>query len=83
MAKPIFIAGIPRIIGNSRTGDVRDIQKMLEEKFADYHVLVYLKCEDEGGEPDFQVFYEKDFDEVKYEELKEIVRAKIDEQQES
>ena len=75
--KPIFLIGLPRPdMGVSRQSHqawkefLEQTQSALIKKFDDYHVLVY---EHPGNEPKFQVFYEKDFNKVKYEELKQIV----------
>lgn len=67
MAKPIFIVGIPNIQSEEQ---MSNITKSLEQRMTDYHVLVYLI---ETETPTFECFYEKDFDEVKFEELKEII----------
>ena len=70
MAKPIFLVGLPM---DFETNIVQNIQQMLEDKIQDYHPLVYIKKD--GDEIDFKALYEKDFDEVKFEELKELVRS--------
>lgn len=70
MAKPIFLVGVP-IYFEQQT--VQNIQQMLEEKIQDYHPLVYTKKD--GEEIEFKALYEKDFDEIKFEELKELVRS--------
>lgn len=73
--KPIFLAGIPF------NGDAKDLIKLegiassFKSKIGDeYHVLVYTTG---LSEPTFQVFYEKDFNEVKYEELKAIITGLV------
>lgn len=71
--KPIFTIGL-----TSRTSllEVRETQTLVESRMKDdYHVLTYIQPNSE--EVKFEVFYEKDFNEVKYEELKEIVRKKL------
>ncbi len=70
MAKPIFLVGVPMDFGPQT---VQAIQQMLEDKIQDYYPLVYAKKD--GDEIDFKALYEKDFDEVKFEELKELVRS--------
>ena len=66
MAKPIFIIAVPQ-----RDAEIIPILlQELKRKMKDYHHIVYPHSKDE---PEFKVFYEKDFDEVKYEELKQIV----------
>ena len=67
-AKPIFIVSIPSKNANEY---VSELMKELEKRLIDYHVLVVQY--DEIDYPEFQVFYEKDFNNVKYEELKAIV----------
>jgi len=70
MAKPIFLVGVPM---DFEPHIVQNIQQVLEEKIKDYHPLVYTKKD--CDEIDFKALYEKDFDEVKFEELKELVRS--------
>ena len=72
MPKPIFLIGLPNYISNQQ--EVSEVTKQLEGKINDYHVLVYIS---ETSEFDFKCFYEKDFDNVKFEELKEIVQKTI------
>jgi hypothetical protein len=74
MAKPICVIKLD--LQHKPFLDLAEIQELLEARFTDYHVLVvpFAQPEDEHYEPyQVQVFYEKDFDEVKYEELKKIV----------
>lgn len=65
MVKPIFIIGVPYNGAN----EVPRLQKELEARFLDYYVLVYLH---NNQELEFKTFYEKDFNDVKFEELKAI-----------
>lgn len=74
MAKPIFLIGLP--YKRVHQAQIYDIQKSLESKFTDYYTLVYTQHNVEDVL--FNVFYEKDFNEIKYEELKEIVRQEYD-----
>jgi len=53
---------------------IEDVQKNLEGKLEQYYPLVYRT---NGSEIDFKCFFEKDFDEVKFDELKEIVRNAV------
>jgi len=69
--KPIFIVGVPYTIPECQRAQV---QQDLEIRMDDYHVIVYRQ---NGEEPLFQTFYEKDFNQVKYEELKQIVNNYI------
>ena len=66
MAKPIFLVALPY----EAAKNIQDIQKKLEQQLTDYYPLIYLHNKDEI---EFRAVYEKDFDEVKFEELKEIV----------
>lgn len=61
MAKPIFLIGAknPEKLGN-----------VIDGKITDYHVLVY-PIRHNGYE--FNVFYEKDFTDIKFAELKEFI----------
>ena len=67
MAKPIFIVKVPEslkeyfgVVTNSVRSGIKD-----------YHCITVLSNVQDF---EFQVFYEKDFNEVKYEELKQIVK---------
>lgn len=66
--KPIFIVGIPNVATQE---EIVRLQKDLDKQFNDYYVLVYTHHQEELK---FDCFYEKDFNEVKYEELKRIVK---------
>jgi hypothetical protein len=70
MAKPIFLVALPY----EAAENIQDIQKKLEQQLTDYYPLIYLHNKDEI---EFRAVYEKDFDEVKFEELKEIVRSSV------
>jgi len=70
--KPIFLVGTP-IQGDVFEDQyhVKNLANLIKSKIGDeYHVLVYGTG---LAELKFQVFYEKDFNEVKYEELKAII----------
>ncbi len=66
MAKPIFIIEIPYI--NSEDSD--RIEHNLQKKLTDYHVLVIGT---DVTEINYKVFYEKDFTEINYSELKKNI----------
>jgi hypothetical protein len=66
--KPIFIVGFPKRYDYETYSTFRDDIKC---KMKDYHIIIF---EINSEEPTFQCFYEKDFNEVKYKELKEIVK---------
>jgi|LakMenEpi03Aug12_release.lakeMendotaPanAssembly.Ray.scaffolds.fasta_scaffold3184345_2 hypothetical protein len=72
MPKPIFLIGVTNDIRNEE--QVHNIRKAIQRKIKDYHVLVYTS---KTSEFDFKCFYEKDFDNVRFEELKEIVKQTI------
>ena len=72
--KPIFLVGLQRQdddfvskVEQKLLNVHRSIEKAVN---GEYHILVY---ETPLPDPTFQVFYEKDFNEVKYEELKSII----------
>lgn len=73
MAKPILVVGLSK--GNSPR-EVAEIQHQIERMpiSNEYYVLPYRRLDDETT---FEVFYEKDFNEVKYEELKQLITDKI------
>lgn len=74
--KPILVIRIPAPIPSEQIKSIKKDKKIQEIK-KEYHVLVtesYLI-----NDVQFEVFYEKDFNEVKYEELKEIIRNSIKE----
>ena len=71
IAKPIFLMGIPF----ESISEIDKLQKVFENKFNDYHVLLYLT---DDRLPKFKVFYEKDFKKADFEELKKIVKQTID-----
>lgn len=71
--KPIFTIGFPS--GNIGSGkDWELIEKSLENKLCDYHVLIYT------GEFDnlkMDLFNSKDIDDIMFEELKQIVKDSV------
>ena len=68
-AKPIFIVIMP--LGSENDLEmVRETQKRIESIMPDYHVLVFMEDREDVK---FEAFYEKDFNKVKFEELKRIV----------
>ncbi len=71
MTKPIFLVGLPQMASREQ---IEDVQKNLEQKLEQYYPLVY---QTNRNEIDFKCFFEKDFDEVKYEDLKQIVRDAV------
>ena len=68
MTKPIFLVGLPK---GALVEEIEETQKNLESKLDGYYALVYLTNE---SEIKFKCFFEKDFDNIKFEELKQIVK---------
>lgn len=63
MAKPIFIVRLP-----SETDELERISKNLTDSLSDYYVLTISGNYDEAK---FEVFYEKDMTDIKFDELKQ------------
>ncbi len=81
MCKPIVVVKIDveTDMGNGRSfeSEKLHIEKYLGDKLVDYHVFV-LPIRNAGDEPiTFQVFYEKDFTPIQYQELKDLVMQSI------
>ncbi len=72
MPKPIFTVGLPVRFASKEKLDLA--QKAFKSTMPDYHVLVYPTVEEDTQ---FKAFYEKDFDDIKFEELKSLVSAEI------
>lgn len=79
MAKPILTIGIyynyefSKEINEQTLNNV--INNLCDDINKDYHVLAYFTL---SVEPKFNVFYEKDFNEAKYEEIKQFIQSEID-----
>lgn len=73
MAKPIFIIELPEL--DDYYPKIDGIREVISSKLEDYYVLVFVNPLLE--EVKFQVFYEKDFNEIKFEELKQIIIEKL------
>ena len=71
--KPIFIVRVPDSFNEEL---VCSMGKILNKNIKDYHPLIITQ---DIETVEFEVFYEKDFNEVKYEEFKEIVTNMIKE----
>lgn len=71
MAKPILVITIHE--SNQSASTIRKIVRKAVDN--EYHVIIVSV--DQEQEPKFEVFYEKDFNEVKYEELKSIIINKL------
>lgn len=82
IAKPICLIKVDSRSHKNCRGiiEVYEVQKILDERLNDYHVLVvpFEQPDDEYFEPmQLQVFYEKDFTKIQYQELKEIIEKSL------
>lgn len=73
MAKPIFIIDVPVEVPPK---NLIKLSNQITELLTDYHVLVVTSSTEEIK---FSCFYEKDMTEIKFEELKQLVRDKLKE----
>ena len=69
--KPILIISFPNSMAGEGFDDYCD---GIADSMPDYHVIFISH---ESTEWTFQCFYEKDFNHVKYEELKELIKNKF------
>ena len=71
--KPILVVSLPY---TASIADYQDVRESLYERGIgdDYHILVINSGKEETI---IEVFYEKDFNKVKFEELKEIVKNSL------
>lgn len=67
MAKPIFITKLP-IEFREENDRIKDL---LSNQLYDYHVIVIIQ---ESDKIEFEVFYEKDFKEVDFEYLENLIK---------
>lgn len=83
MVKPICIirAGedaMVEVSGNKLS--LYELQQLFESRLPDYHVFV-IPAVNDPSEPQeyftFQVFYEKDFTDIQYQELKNLIEQSI------
>ena len=79
--KPICVTYIPIefSLASGRTLSWSDCYEMglgFEKKMPEYYHLVFLNSEIENV--DIKVFYEKDFTQIQYEELKELIKKSIE-----
>ena len=72
MAKPIFIVEAPMM---QTQEEFAKLQKVLENKLNDYHVLMVRM---DVNDFNFKVFYDKDFTEINYDELRKLINEKIE-----
>lgn len=83
MPKPIAVFYIPSIMDiggklidyNACANLVDDLHKQM----SDYHWFCLIENDNNIQSPYLKVFYEKDFSETKYEELKKHLESKIEE----
>jgi len=69
MIKPILTIGLPEL--DNENPEIADAFTPLKN---DYYIILYPINRDE---PEFKVFYEKDFNDVKYEELKQYIKDQL------
>lgn len=81
MAKPICVVRVDnRNVDSSGVSEMFHIQKALDDKLTDYHVLCvpFEQSYDDNLEPiQIQVFHEKDFTEIQYQELKQMIEDSL------
>lgn len=82
MAKPIAILYLNTgfTVTGSRNG-ASTLMEILNEKWVDYYWLSFYK--DDIDAPELKVFHEKDFTDIQYEELKQLVLDSINKANES
>jgi hypothetical protein len=71
MAKPILIVEAPMMQTHE---EFANVQKVLEKKLNDYHVLMVQM---DVNNFNFKVFYDKDFTEINYNELRKLINEKL------
>ena len=71
MAKPIFTLGLPGLIPHEEMDRIR---QELDNKFDDYHVLVYSH---NGEDLIFQCFNDENYTEINHEELRQLILDQI------
>jgi hypothetical protein len=70
MAKPIIVVTLRDIPSQELHSQIKDnIKRTINDEY--YVFLIF------GSETKFEVFYEKDFNEGKYEELKAIIEKEV------
>lgn len=72
MPKPIFTIGLPSQTTREAYEETSKEIGRRKDLLEDYYVLVYINPRSEDF--CFNTFYEKDFDEVKLEELKQFIQ---------
>ena len=81
MAKPICVVYLPEnVFPNGKLVTWKDCNEMIknfDEAKPDYHWFFFP--DNSADKIEFKVFYEKDFTEIKYEELKTLITNAIEE----
>ncbi len=79
MAKPICVikVNMDADLGGGQRVNLWKIREYMLKELMDYHVFVLPNMEDESDIFEFQVFYEKDFTEIQYEELRKLITDSI------
>jgi len=77
MAKPICVIFYNKDFDKSQQ-TYREIADFLDNKMPDYHVF-FLPKHDNEETLEFKVFHEKDFTEIQYQELRQLVENAIEE----
>jgi len=75
MVKPIIIITLPPITERCSENLIHETNKQIRDIKKDYHILV---LEGVSDVLDVKVFFEKDFTETTYEELKEFIQSQLD-----
>lgn len=78
MAKPICIIKYQDELSfrNGEIASIAEVNDLFVDKFNDYHVF----CFPQNSMDDifaFQVFHEKDFSEIQYQELRDLISAEL------
>lgn len=71
MIKPIFLIGLPI---ETNLDIISKLSIDLAEKLSDYHVLLY---QTKKSEMEFKCFHEKDVDDIRFDELKQLVKDNL------
>lgn len=74
--KPIFTIGFPDFISDEER--IETMKKLPAELRKEYHLICYPSASE--TEPIFNCFYEKDFNHIKYIELKKFIEDSIKKQ---
>lgn len=69
------------VIGDSKMPNIREVNEMFQRLFPDYNVLAFPSYQSADGSCEdvrLQVFYEKDFTQIQYEYLKQLIFNSIE-----